>query len=180
MTHAFHRFIGLCTLSLVGLTATACDPREVSENIELDDQEVVSRSAQIDCASWRNDRPITTRNNGDIDIGFGFAEDAFNDGFASLRLCEQTKYDQNEDGDWVVTDTAEGDLTYALGLRTGDRNVKARSLDPETGEPAGPWVPIAFPHISAMELLEMSAYDDFEVKAKTPFGITKKFKVHLD
>ncbi|MEM7158580.1 MAG: hypothetical protein AAF799_37415 [Myxococcota bacterium] len=179
MPLSLHHFVGLCTLSLVGLT-TACDSRGVSENIELDDAAIVSRSADFDCASWRNDRPVSHRNNGDIDIGLGFAQQAFDDGFAGLRSCEQTSYDQDAAGNWVVTDTAPGDLTYELGLRTGDRNVKARSIDSVTGDPTGPWVPIAFPHISALTLLEMSAYDDFEVKAKNPFGITKKFKVHLD
>ena len=165
-------------LGLGILAAGACDSAEISSNILLEDDEIVARSAAIDCEALRQQQVVEHPSADEVDIGIDFAELAYDDGFADLRACEQAFYDQGADGHWVIHNTAPGDLTYEVGLRNGDRDVEVRSLDPETGQPTGPWVPLIFPDISFESMLELYGHDDFELRAASVHG-PKRFRVHL-
>lgn len=173
-----HRTLIPSILGLSTLVVTACDEPDVSSNIDLDDEQLMSRSHEIDCDLWLQDRPLQHTAPDHVDIGLDFAELAYHDGFAGARACEQTSYDEEPDGAWVIHHAAPGDLTWELGLRSGDRNVEVRCLDPETGLPAGEWFPVAFPQISVESLLESYDCREFEVRAESVHG-PKKTTVHL-
>ncbi|MEM7160015.1 MAG: hypothetical protein AAF799_44665 [Myxococcota bacterium] len=165
-------------LGLGILVAGACDPAEASPNILLEDDEIVARSAAIDCEALRLEQLVEHPSSEEVDIGLDFAELAFDDGFADLRACEQAFYDEDEDGHWVIHSTVPGDLTYEVGLRNGDRDVEVRSVDPETGQPVGPWTPLIFPDISGESMLELYGHSEFELRARGIHG-PKRFRVHL-
>ncbi len=136
-------------------------------------------SMGFDCGGW-DPAAAVTRDGSVSHVHRPLVEAMLAEHFAGLLACDHARYGPDAGGRFVLREVMPEDFVAQLGLRSGDRDLELRALDPAKGSGITPWWSLTTP-ASMLEAIDaLEAHHDLELRVfRDAAGGERRLSIHL-